>query len=207
MYQEDFILRMARQFAQSLLRLTGLIDDGKYIEARGEIEQGYQALLGLSSAAVYYLPENELADIATIGNELDVDRFGLVARYLAAEGTLDLASGEQEIGLNRQLKALNLLLILTDRAPQQRATQLELITKLHERLAPHGLPAHTLASLGLYFERCGDLERALSVFQAHAAQRPGPAENNPELQEFLKRQPHLPSPPAASGLPGDEIGE
>lgn len=160
MYRDDYILRMIRRFAQVILYIAGLRQQGQYPLALLATDEAMRNALGIGSDQAAGRNEREILALIRFA-----DRDGswrelaaYVAAILHAEAAIYEAQGDHQLVAPRALLALQLLSEaqlagneLPDYAPP-RAHLLEL-------LAAYQLPARTRAALLALYEREGAYAR------------------------------------------------
>lgn len=96
-FEQDYILRLARQLAMMVARIVGLGRKGKIDEALAEAEQAYGDLLGLPPGLI------DRIDAATLARLLGAtEKCRAVADLLEAEAGILDAKGDQARAARRR---------------------------------------------------------------------------------------------------------
>lgn len=207
MLREDYILRIARQIAETVARLLGLTREQLYPQALEVIDQAMREQLGISSALAAQLPESTLIGLMTVDSVVDAGRLLLLADLLRLEGDIHAARGAEAEADRCYRKALNLFLEAASRlAPHALPDEFRKIELLTERLKPQGLPPATLAALFPYLESTGQYAAAEDALFALIELTPDPTaliERGISFYERLcgKTEAEL----QAGNLPRDEV--
>lgn len=166
MYQQDFILRMIRQFTQVILQLAGLRQSGKLAAAEVLLQETYLDLFGLTSTLIFHLPADELIRRVCLGDDDDPQRMRMLAELLKIEGDLHADQSRKFDAHNRWLKSLALFIQAWRLAPEEESAEtFESIRQLDESLQATGLTGETQADLFFYYQDSGHLGRALVSLQ------------------------------------------
>jgi len=104
MIRQDYIVRMIQQVGQALARMLGATKREDFLEARVQANEAYD-LLGIPADLTLIMDSPSLAGF--IGNP---DKIRLVADVLWHEGELLRANRDPINGLDRQRRAVELLL-------------------------------------------------------------------------------------------------
>ncbi len=110
MIEEDYLVRLIRQFTSALARIPGFKNALQYPQALEAIDQAYQELFGVNSRFVLILSEKDLLGLMKSGRALDADKAIVMAGLLREEAECYERQGRPEESRPRNLKALNLLL-------------------------------------------------------------------------------------------------
>jgi hypothetical protein len=97
LYEQDYILRLAKQLAAMLARVLGLRREGATEEALAELDGAYGELFGLPPGLVDVIPAAELARLLS-----DPQKIAMMAELLAAEASALEAAGRQEAAARRR---------------------------------------------------------------------------------------------------------
>lgn len=102
-FEQDYILRLAKQLANLVARLLRLRDDGRVDEALTECDAAYGELFGLPSGLVDAMEASELAKL--LG---DTQRCDMMAELLETEARLCTARGHGDDAERKRRKAVAL---------------------------------------------------------------------------------------------------
>ena len=90
--QEDYLLRMMQQAIIFIQRVLGMAEAGKRAEARYDLDQAWEKILGLPRGVAHRLDSPSL--VRMLGQE----RAQVAAELLEAEARLCFMDGEEELG-------------------------------------------------------------------------------------------------------------
>lgn len=132
MFRQDYILRIIQQAAQAIARMLGATEKEEYQQARLHADEAY-SILGIPPELVLRMDSPSL-----VGLFPEVEKIRLLAQLLWQEGQLLRATKDPVNGLDRQRRAVELLLEAQRMAPEP-----EDADKLQEML--RHVPTSTLA--------------------------------------------------------------
>lgn len=175
MYQQDFILRMIRQFTQVILQLAGLRQSGKFVAAENLLQETYLDLFGLTSTLLFHLPADELIRRVSLGDDDDPHRIRILAELLKVEGDLHADQSRDFDAHHRWLNSLALFIKAWQLAPKEASAEIfESISQLDASLQATGLSGETQADLFFYYQDSGHLDRALASLQTYSGRSTDP---------------------------------
>ena len=90
--QEDYLLRMMQQAILFIQRVLGMAEAGKRAEARQDLDQAWEKLLGLPRGVAHRLDSPSLLRL------LGAERAQVAAALLEAEARLCFMDGEEDLG-------------------------------------------------------------------------------------------------------------
>ncbi len=90
--QEDYLLRMMQQAIIFIQRVLGMAEAGKRAEARQDLDQAWEKLLGLPRGVAHRL------DAPSLLRMLGTERVQVAAALLEAEARLCFMDGEEDLG-------------------------------------------------------------------------------------------------------------
>lgn len=187
MYQQDFILRMIRQFTQVILQLAGLRQSGKLAAAEILLQETYLDLFGLTSTLLFHLPEDELIRRVCLGDDDDPKRIRMLAELLKVEGDLHADQARDFDAHHRWLKSLALFIHAWRLAPEEAAAEIfESIHRLDESLQTTGLSGETQADLFFYYQESNHLDRALASLQTFSHRSSNPLQARSLAEAFCQ---------------------
>lgn len=154
MYTEDFIRRQINIAIAILRQLLHLKQAGQYEQARQEIEQSLEILLGLRADLLRQLEDNKVLGMLVTQDKLDIERLYLVAELYSQEAEIAELQEQPQFSQPSYQRALRFYLeaALADPA-QAGASQIARISALQSRLSLEDLPLETQMALLDYLER------------------------------------------------------
>jgi hypothetical protein len=204
--REDYLIRMASQFAEVMARVLGLARSEEYEPALAAIGQSFEGLFGLSEDLVRRLPARELIAMLRLDATTPAwrERCALMAALLEEQGGLEAARGRHDESRACCLKALNIVIEIAD--GQDLPEQAPRIDDLIAALAERGLPAETRAGLVRHHEQAGAYARAEDALFAWLEAEPGsPAAIAAGLELYARLLARSDEALVAGNLPRDEV--
>ena len=173
MLREDYLIRMAAQFAEVMARVAGLARAEEYDPALAAIGQSFEGLFGLSADLVRRLPARELLAMLRLDATAPAwrERCAMVAALLEEEGRLETARGRHDESRASRLKALDILLEIA--GGEELPAPAPRIDDLVAALGEAGLTAGTRAGLVRHHEEAGAYARAEDALFAWLEAEPG----------------------------------
>jgi tetratricopeptide (TPR) repeat protein len=156
MYTEDFILRQINIAVAILRHLLRLKQAGQNQQARQEIDQALEILLGLRAGLLKQLEDSQVLNMLTSQDRLDIERLYIIAELYKEEGEIIELQGQVESSRPSFQRALRFYVeaVLAD-PTQVGAAQIARISALQGRLAGDTLPLETQMALLDYLETLG----------------------------------------------------
>jgi adenylate kinase len=111
MYEQDYILRLARQLAAVVTRVLGLRDSGAVEEAVVEIERAYGELFGLPTGLVDAMAPDDLLRLLA-----DPQKIALMAELMETDGRVLEGAERVDAAARRRRTAAALRRYLADAA-------------------------------------------------------------------------------------------
>ena len=125
---EDRLFQMLiAAVTETLAKLANLKTAGFYQEAREEIDQDLEELLGLKADLVRRLSDAHIIEMLTVNDVIDVGRLHYVAELFREDGEILRIQGQTVEGQASQIRALNLFLEAAFAAGDR-------IPEIHERI-------------------------------------------------------------------------
>jgi hypothetical protein len=190
MIRRDYILQMIERMARALARIREQIAEGQFEEARPELDEAFQELIGMGPEKVSQLTETQLlAKLTQDEPTLIVEqKTGVLIALLEQAGALHAAQGREEERDACLIKALDLLL-----AMQLRDYNFEMpgfvpsIEGLRLQLSDVALPMRTQAGLWRHYEKIGSYGKAEDALFAILEAEPANANLLSEARAFYER--------------------
>lgn len=104
MLRDDYILRIIRQVVEAIARMLGSIERGDFQDARAQADDAYERL-GVPPELAMRMDSPSLANLVK-----RPDKIRMLSELSWQEGTLFRAMGDPLNGLDRQRRAVELLL-------------------------------------------------------------------------------------------------
>jgi hypothetical protein len=109
MYQKDYILRLIEQIGDLIRGILGLINKGKFEQARQKLDDLYYETLKEDAAFFSLIPVEKITQKLLIDHNYTNGHLELLAELLFAESELALATGHLSESLEYSRKSLTLL--------------------------------------------------------------------------------------------------
>jgi hypothetical protein len=161
MFENDYIMRMIREFAIMLAALVGLKREGKYEEAADLIEGALRRLFQIDLQLVRALSYEDLLGMLNLNAGVEIEKCTVLAKVLQEQGDLEAARGAGDEGCDSSLKALQITLAVFSsskrgQGDEQRLLLNSLLTHLHD----NPLPVEARFQLFGFYETTGQFARA-----------------------------------------------
>ncbi|MBN1780967.1 hypothetical protein JW948_07585 [bacterium] len=168
MIQKDYIMRLIEQAAQALAAILAKKESRLFEEARTDVKQAFQGLLGLDYELAYMLSPEESLTCFKNGDTLDIDRCMIVAELFRQDADI---YGEQGMILKSISGARNALFFFLEVFLQQDVKYTEeciyKIEELISKLGSHTLPDAVVKRLMDYYELNGAYAKAENILFQH----------------------------------------
>lgn len=153
--EDDYLLRLIREFATVIHYALGLAKTQKYDLAHDVLNETATDLLGLKLLSVVQLGADNITSTLQLKDRTTWQAKTAVLVWLLREdGEMYLAEEEEEMAYGRYLTALHLLLALSA-ASWETEDDIPTVDDLLERLSGFVLPSATYRQLISHFERQG----------------------------------------------------
>jgi tetratricopeptide (TPR) repeat protein len=154
MLTEDYIMRMINQALAVLLVALGLKRAGQFNEALQAYDQALESLLGLNAHLAKQLDDNQLLDMLTFQEKLDVGRVLVLAEIFSEEAEVYTLQGQPESSQFAAQSSLRLYLeAFLASKDNLNLGLIQKIEALRLNLAAPTLPIETRLALLDYFDR------------------------------------------------------
>jgi hypothetical protein len=166
MHRQDYLLRMIQELGQIWSLIVGRTRARLFPQAQQALDQAYQDLLGLSTAAVEVQGFDQLLARVRFGESDDVTRAkaGALLRFLKASGDLAFAQAEDDRAVSYYHQALGLLLLLQQAPAAEGADPLPVsIEELKPKVTDYVLPKPVGLLLIEHYERQQAYDQAENV--------------------------------------------
>jgi tetratricopeptide (TPR) repeat protein len=188
MSSEDFIIRMIRQAMAVLTGIIGLKNAGQYQQARQQIDQALEALLGRDADFIRLLDDPSLYSLLMKEDALDLDALALIADLFKEEGDIHNLQDQKDAGLACYTRSLNYYLTVDVQSATPGPAELsQKITSLFQKIGADSLEADTLWHLYGHFEKERDFTCAEGILLSLAARSDSRADTLVELKCFYQR--------------------
>ena len=154
MLTEDYIMRMINQALAVLMIALGLKKSGRFSEALQSFDQALESLLGLNAHLAKQLDDNQLLDILTFQEKLDLDRLLVLAEIYLEEA--EVYTLLEQPDRSQLLSQSSLRLYLEAVLANETNVNIELIQKIEAlrlKLTASTLPVETSLALLDYLDR------------------------------------------------------
>ena len=184
---EDTLLRMlVISIAETIARLTAMRTAGQFQEVDHEIDRQLEELLGIKPDLVHRLKDENIVEMLTLNEVLDIGSLYSVAELFSAKADLHKVQGQAHQVLEYKTRALNLYLEIafagSDHLPELKSRIDSLSMELMKQL-----PEDLLFSLFSYYELIGDYESAERALDRLCAISEFPADVVSEQIAFYHR--------------------
>lgn len=109
MLRRDLIKKQIEEMARVLAVMLGLRNEGKNAEARQKADEMMKELIGMDSATLHMIPQEELMQTLREEAKLHEDHISVIADYFTIEGEMLSEEGHEEAANTSFSKALSLL--------------------------------------------------------------------------------------------------
>ncbi|MBN1669180.1 MAG: hypothetical protein JW862_18945 [Anaerolineales bacterium] len=196
---EDSLLRLLiASIGEMLARVLALTRAGQFQQARAEIDQRLEELLGVQADLVRRLADDKIVEMLTLQDYLDTASLFSVAELFYVDGQLLLAQGDRGGGRARLGRSLNLHLEVAFADNEKFPGSSQRVDELSDLLGQE-LSEETLFSLAGYFEQVGKYRRADQAWQILLAITPYQADIRNEQKDFHRRLLELPDEALQAG--------
>ena len=179
---EDTLLRLlVGALTATIAKILALRTAGEFREALQVINNELEELLGLKADLVRQLGDEQIVEMLTINDYLDVARLYQVAELFNQEGIVYQEMGQIEQAQISQVRALNLFIEVGFAVENDFLEADERIDELFDALGTE-MPEDTLYTLFDYYEQVGAFDRAETAITQMIAI----TENNPEIMNEKK---------------------
>jgi hypothetical protein len=151
MLQRDWLMRQVEQAGRILGAIIAKVKSGQTADVLGLFDQAYRPLLGVGSAAMPFLSDEQLLDMLRPGGSLDDRRWPVLAQLLAVEADIHERQGSRAEALARWRRAM-LLLNELGGTPQREPV---LAADVAGRLRDYRLRARTRIDVARLYEGAG----------------------------------------------------
>jgi hypothetical protein len=157
---EDTLLKMlVTAIAEIVARLTHLRTAGNYEQALEVIDVNLEELLGLRADLVRQFDDQQIVDMLTVNEYLDVARLYQVAELFRQEGKIYYDQKKEKLVKKSQIRALNLFVEVGFAVENEFLEADDHIDELFDALGEE-TPEDTLYTLFDYYEQVGAYDRA-----------------------------------------------
>lgn len=157
MLTEDYFMRMINQMVAVLVKISGLINAGRYQEAHEIIDQSLAQLLGMKAGLLKQLDEFSMLNILTTQGKLDSDRLYVVADLYQLEGDIYTDKNQISDASADYLRALIFYLEISTKYGSNNFSGLtDKIEGLHKKLDNLELPIEINILLFEHYQQQGN---------------------------------------------------
>jgi hypothetical protein len=162
--------------SETVARLANLRTAGNYEKSLEVIDENLEELLGLKADLVRQFNDQQIIDMLTVNEYLDVARLYHVAELFRLEGEIYRDQEQAELAQISQIRALNLFVEVGFAVENEFLEADDQIDALFDSLG-EGAPEDTLYTLFDYYEQVGAYDRAETAIDM-MLQKTG---NNPDI--------------------------
>jgi hypothetical protein len=160
MLQRDWLMRQIEQAGRILGAIIAKVRSGQTTDVLGLFDQAYRPLLGVGSAALPYLSDEQLLDMLRPGGSPDDRRWPVLARLLAVEADIHERRGSGGEALPRWRRAM----LLLNRLGGERQPDPGLAAEVAGRLRAYRLQPATRVEVARLYEGAGRYADAEDTF-------------------------------------------
>jgi hypothetical protein len=188
MSSEDYIIRMIRQAVAVLARIIGLKNAGHYQEARQQIDQALEGLLGRNADLIRLLDDQSLYSLLMKDDALNVEKLELIADLFKEEGDILRLQGQNNASRLSYIRSLNYYLTVGNQFETSSPAELsQKIESLYQSIGTENLEGNTLWDLYGYFEKERDFTQAEGMLMGLAAHADSRVDAVTEMKCFYQR--------------------
>lgn len=110
MFVNDYIKRMVKLCARAIGKINGLKNDGRFSDARIELDETYKKLSGLDSTLINNISFNDLLRMLRSEGSIKVEKCIAIAELLKVDGDLYNEQHDNDSAIDRYERSLNMFI-------------------------------------------------------------------------------------------------